>query len=510
MNIGHILTHHARFRPENLAFVCGERRLSYAGLNKSVNKIANALTAHGIRKGDHVAMLLPNCSELWELYWAIAKIGAVAVPLSPLLGGKGLINQLNNADASLVIGTGRTAVTLEEIYEYLRVRPSDIWLTDTDNHSLFGSFHVQKAKASDLEPDDPGVAPDDLYNIIYSSGTTGEPKGIMLTHRIRAAYMSLFGNYYRMTPESVVLHSGSIIFNGSFLTTMPVMFHGGTFILHPSFEVDAVVRDIRNYEVTHTILVPSQITAALNHPEFTAKNAASLEMILSVGAPLHQKHKEELDRLIPGVFYELYGLTEGFVTILDKTDFLRKTGSVGRPPQFFEMRIVDDNGCDVAQGTVGEIVGKGPFLMKGYYKDPERTAQTIKNGWLYTGDLGYVDEDGYLYLAGRKKDLIISGGVNVYPKDIEAIIVKHAQVKEAAVFGVEDEHWGESPVAAVVCKPGSDITPEALRSWINSHIDARFQKVSDVLILDDFPRNVAGKTLKRTIRENYLTRKIRS
>lgn len=507
MNIGQVLTNHAKYRPDHLAFVYKNRRLTYAELNKSVNKIANALHNYGIRKGDKVAMLLPNCDELWELYWSIAKIGAVAVPLSPLLSGKGLSNQLNNADTTLVVTIKKIAPVLKEVMDDLRLRPNDIWLTDAEEHPLFNSFHLHKGKASEQEPPQVEIHPDDLYNIIYSSGTTGEPKGIMHTHRIRAAYMTLFGNYYRMTPESVVLHTGSIIFNGSFLTTMPVMFHGGTFILHPSFDVDNLVETIKKEKVTHTILVPSQIIAALQHPDFTGNNNASLEMILSLGAPLHKTHKEELNRRIPDIFYELYGLTEGFVTILDKTDFHKKTGSVGNPPQFFEMRIVDDEGKEVPVGTVGEIAGKGPILMKGYYKDPKRTGETVKDGWLYTGDLGYVDEDGYLFLAGRKKDLIISGGVNVYPKDIESIIAQHPAVKEVAVFGIPHARWGETPIAAIVCNKNEKLKKENLKTWINERIHARFQKVSDVFLLDDFPRNVAGKTLKRTIKEIYLDQK---
>lgn len=504
MNIGHVLTNHARFRPDHLAFVYEDRALTYAELNRSVNRIANALSDHGIRKGDKVSMLLPNCSELWELYWAIAKIGAVAVPLSPLLKGSGLLNQLLSAETAMVIATSCLAGELKNIHRDLKIAVSDIWLTDIDQHDKFSSFHHHKSSASDEEPADPGILPDDLYNIIYSSGTTGAPKGIMHTHQIRAWYMSLFGSYFRMSPESVVLHTGSIIFNGSFLTTMPVMFHGGTFILHPSFNTDRLVNDISTYKVTHTILVPSQITAALEHPEFTKANAQSLEMILSVGAPLHQSQKERLNALIPDVFYELYGLTEGFVTILDKTDFYKKPGSVGCPPQFFDMRIVNDNGLEVTQGTVGEIIGKGPILMKGYYNDPERTAESVRDGWLHTGDLGYTDEEGYLYLAGRKKDLIISGGVNVYPKDIEAIIIKHPEVSDAAVFGMDHPRWGETPVAAVITRSGVEVDREDLKSWINERIEARFQKVHDVVFLNDFPRNVAGKTLKRTLKEMYL------
>lgn len=505
MNIGKILSHHARFRSDHTALICGDHRLTYSELNKSVNQIAQAIHAAGIRKGDKVAMLLPNRRELWELYWAIAKLGAVSVPLSSLMRGNGLRNQLNNADTALLVTTASVADHLDPMFDALRLRRNDVWLIDTGNHHGYDSFHDHKNRASNEEPPEADSHPDDLYNIIYSSGTTGEPKGIMHTHRIRAAYMTLFSSYYRMTPESVVLHSGSIIFNGSFLTTMPVMFLGGTFILHVSFDTEAVVRAIEEEDVTHTFLVPSQIVAALEHPDFNGEKISSLEMILSAGAPLHQQHKEEIHRCLPGVFHELYGLTEGFVTILDKTDFHKKPGSVGCPPQFFEMRIVDDQGRDLPPGEVGEIVGRGPILMAGYYKDPMRTRDAIRDGWLYTGDLGYADEDGYLFLVDRKKDMVISGGVNIYPKDIEGVVIGHPAIREAAVFGVPDESWGETLIAAVVLKPSSGAQDEdTLKSWINERVDARFHKVKAVHIMADFPRNVAGKTLKREIKRHYL------
>jgi len=504
MNIGNILPHHARFRPDHTALICGDQRFTYRELNRSVNQIANAIHASGIRKGDKVAMLLPNCRELWELYWAIARLGAVSVPLSPLLRGNGLRNQLNNADTALLVTTESIAVHLDPVFDALRLRHNDVWLIDAGEHHCYDSFYHHKHQASYEEPPEADIRPDDLYNIIYSSGTTGEPKGIMHTHRIRAAYMMLFGSYYRMTPECVVLHSGSIIFNGSFLTTMPVMFLGGTFILHENFDAENVVRTIKAERVTHTILVPSQIVAVLEQADFNGEKIASLEMILSAGAPLHQKHKEEIDRRIPGAFYELYGLTEGFVTILDKMEFHKKPGSVGCPPPFFDLRIVDDEGRDLPPGEVGEILGRGPILMAGYYKDPMRTRDAIRDGWLHSGDLGYVDEDGYLFLVDRKKDMVISGGVNVYPKDIESIVIEHPEVREAAVFGVPDESWGEALVAAVVLKPSSGARSDELESWVNERVDARFHKLKAVHIMADFPRNVAGKTLKREIKRHYL------
>ena len=507
MNIGHILSYHAKYRPYHTAFICGDVRLNYKELYSSVNKIANALATAKVSKGSKVAMLLPNCRELWELYWAIAQIGAIAVPLSPLLRGRGLINQLNFVETQLLITNAESVNFVNEIIADLNISPKQIWITGEEYASDFGSFYTNKNCAPESHNIEPEISPDDLYNIIFSSGTTGSPKGIMLTHRIRANYMTLFGSFFRMTPESVVLQSGSIVFNGSFLMLMPVMFHGGTFILNENFNAKEIAHQIKNERVTHSILVPTQIISVLKENSFNYENLSSLQCILTVGAPLHKSFKEELNSRIPDVFYELYGLTEGFVTILDKTDFELKSGSVGKPPQFFEMKIVDELGRELPSGDVGEIIGKGPILMEGYYEDDIRTKEAIKDGWLYTGDLGYVDEDGYLFLVDRKKDMMISGSVNVYPKDIEGVIILHENVSEVAVIGIPDEKWGESPIAAVVLKTQSKSDIGELMTWINERVEARFHKIKDMIILESFPRNVAGKILKNEIKELYIASK---
>jgi acyl-CoA synthetase (AMP-forming)/AMP-acid ligase II len=226
-------------------------------------------------------------------------------------------------------------------------------------------------------------------------------------------------------------------------------------------------------------------------------------MLLSLGAPLHQGQKERLNRLLPGRFHELYGLTEGFVTILDVTNSVRKSGSVGVPPPFFSMRIVREDGTDADTGEIGEIIGRGPILMSGYHNRPDLTERAIRNGWLFTGDMGHVDGDGYLYLVDRKKDMIDSGGVKVYPRDIEEIAVRHPAVAEVAVFGIPDEKWGETPLAAVILHADAQATEEELREWINERVAARYQRVSRVQIVRDFPRSAAGKTLKREMRAPF-------
>jgi acyl-CoA synthetase (AMP-forming)/AMP-acid ligase II len=284
---------------------------------------------------------------------------------------------------------------------------------------------------------------------------------------------------------------------------MPAFYLGATYVLMPAFDVRKMIELMAAEKATHIMLVPSQIIALLAEPDFDEDHLPHLELIGSVGAPLHLEHKQALARRLPNRFSELYGLTEGFMTILDRDDFAAKPGSVGTPVPLSEMRIVDDEGRDLGPGEVGEIVGRGPMTMPGYYKRPDLTAEAIKDGWLYSGDLGYVDEDGFLYLVDRKKDLIISGGVNVYPRDIEEIVIQHPAVTDVAVFGAPDDRWGESPIAAV--RLDADADPPEIREWVNDRVDARFQKLREVLVLDEFPLNVAGKTLRRVIRDDYLS-----
>ena len=252
------------------------------------------------------------------------------------------------------------------------------------------------------------------------------------------------------------------------------------------------------------MLVPSQIIAILNAKGFDPARLASLEMILSLGAPLHQEYKDRLNALLPRRFYELYGLTEGFVTMLDRDDALRKAGSVGVPPPFYEMRIVGDDGQRPAgRARSARSSAAARSRCPATTTAPEQTAQALRDGWLYTGDLGYVDDDGFLYLVDRKKDMIDTGGVKVYPKDIEEIAARHPAVREVAVFGIPHDKWGETPVAAVVLREQGSADADELRDWINARVAAKYQRVDRVLVLDEFPRNAAGKTLKREMRAPF-------
>jgi acyl-CoA synthetase (AMP-forming)/AMP-acid ligase II len=508
--LGSLLDRHARYRPHHAAVIApvGERevRLTWREFDRHVNRWANALAAQGVARGDRVATVLANSLALIATYWACAKLGAAIVPLSPLLNAPGLASLLADAKPAVVIGASDQAAMLDAVRREHGSRRAPAWVlvdpSPADESAGWLSYATLREAASEAPPQ-VRVEAGDLLTVMYTSGTTGLPKGICHTHFIRAMYAALLSNAWRMAPESVVLHSGAIVFNGAMVTMFPAFMNGATYVLHRAFDAEAFIDTVERERVTHTMLVPAQIIAILNARGFDPARLTSLECILSLGAPLHVEHKERLLRLLPDRFYELYGLTEGFVTILDRDDARRKAGSVGVPPPFFEMRIVGEDGRELAPGGVGEIVGRGPITMPGYLERPDLTAGALRDGWLYTGDLGYVDEDGFLFLVDRKKDMIDSGGVKVYPKDVEEVAARHPDVREVAVFGIPHPKWGETPVAAVVLKPGAAATADELRDWINARVDARYQRVDRVIVMDDFPRNAAGKTLKREMRAPF-------
>jgi len=485
----YLIQQHAQQRPYKPAFSFADEHFTYQQINQRITNISQALLTQGLGPHDKVATVLPNCVEQLLLIWAVTHIGAVIVPLSPLLQDKAVADLAKDADTKLLICTDARLPGLEQSTS----GQCHTWSLD----HLQGINNSAASSTNNIV----SVNNDDLFNIVYSSGTTGLPKGIMHSHHVRAMYGYSFATAFRIKQSSVVLHTGALVFNGAFVTMMPCFLQAAHYVLAEAFSADSALQLIEKHQVTHTMMVPSQLISILEHPDFSAQKLNSLEVLLVLGAPLAQEYKERLETLLPGRFHELYGLTEGFVTILDNPDQQLKPGSVGCPLTGSTMRIVNDQGQDLTNGEVGEIVGNGPILSSGYYGNEKLTAETFKEGWLYTGDMGYQDEDGFLYLADRKKDMIISGGVNVYPKDIEEILATHPQVIEGAVIGIASEKWGEPPVAVVVARQANQEAD--ILAWVNERVAARYQKLSAVHCIDAMPRNVAGKTLKNELRERF-------
>ena len=432
MNVGSLLRYWAQVRPNHTAVVCGNRRFSFLEAQARAHALANALTALGLRKGDKLALILPNCLELLDAYRVAAQLGLVAVPLSPLLRGPGLLSLLRDSEAAAVICMRASVDALNEVRGALPdIVAGRYLLVDGDGEPGY----TNRGRSSRRSPTTGRRRRKSATTIRITSSTAaarrGCPKGSSHTHYIRALYGMLFG---RVLP----VHAGE---RGHARRLAGVqrrvrdadagVVARRTYVLQPNFDAEAYLAAVERERVTHVMLVPSQIVALLAVTGLHRGDARGRsEMFCSVGAPLLREHKDRLRRLLPERCYELYGLTEGFVTVLDATDFARKMDSVGVPPPFMDMRIVDDDGHDLPAGEVGEIVGRGPLLMPGYYKRPDLTAQRSATDGCSRAIWAPPMRTVSCYLVDRKKDMIISGGVNVYPRDIEEVAVQHPAVRE--------------------------------------------------------------------------------
>ncbi|PEL14240.1 class I adenylate-forming enzyme family protein [Bacillus sp. AFS017336] len=493
---------YAKNKPNDIAVVYEDTRRTFKEFYERVNALANSLIEVGVKKGSHVAVYMRNRIEMIEIFYALSTAGAVAVPINYMIEGNDLRTLVNSSDATHVIVEAERLEAFENVLDVLHTVTSSSTIIVGGSRS-YPSYHSYELLVEHgwIEPPNVDVTGKDVAAMIYSSGTTSLPKGIMITHEIMIYRALMSATEWNFNYKDTWLISVPLYHSVGNLASFYIGVTGCKLVLTREFEPSKILNIIQNEKITVAFFVPTQYVVMLQVPDFDDYNLSSLKLLLSAAAPLAESVKKRILEKFKTSLTEYFGCSEtSFFLQLRPRDILHKTSSIGHQLEDFEVRLVNDEGLDVGIGEEGEFVVKGKSLFKEYYKLPEVMQNSfLADGWFKTGDMGKVDEDGFYYLLDRKKDMIISGGVNIYPKDIEEIIFTHHSVMDSAVIGVVDEKWGEAVKAVVVLKEGSQIDEEHLMEYCNQKL-AKFQRIKYIEFVSSLPRNPSGKILKRELR----------
>ena len=507
MNIGYILERTAKNFPDREGLVVGGRRLTFKELNERVNQLANALLAQGLKKGDRVGLLFYNSLAYFESYLALYKAGLIWVRLNYRLSISELTNMMEDSQASAIMHGPEFGNVADEICSSVSAVTQRI--SQGEGPGLeYEEFLSSGSKEEPVIEVDEG----DLSDIWYTSGTTGEPKGIMITHRnILTCVQFLLSDVYWITEEDRLLTVGALSHAGS-VRVLPFLSRGALNILHRSFEPLEIFNTIEREKITDISTVPTMLLALMDHPERRNFDLSSLKTITYAGAPTPVERIKEAVEIFGPILDQSFGQAESIITIthLPKHEHIvnndpereKRLASVGREYPGVQVKVVNEKGGECASGEIGEVITRSDLVMKGYWNRPEQTAEALKNGWLYTGDLGYQDEKGYLFLMDRKHGKIITGGLNVYPREVEEVLSQHKAVAEACVFGVPDPKWGEAVTAAVTLRSGTDTSEQELIEFCKSKV-ASYKSPKKVHILDSLPKNAYGKILQRELKKRF-------
>ncbi|MEA1080003.1 class I adenylate-forming enzyme family protein [Marinobacter qingdaonensis] len=505
--IGHQIQRHATERGDHPALITAQEQVSWADLLERVNRIANRLRAAGLSRGDTVAALSENSVDYVALYLGTLVAGGCMVPLSGMASAESLVLMLEDSGARFLFVSPKHQPLLAEVRPGLRSLGADRILALADQDAGIGQPLAQWLGDVSAEPQPAEVSLDDPFNIIYSSGTTGTPKGILHDYRFRQRQMvrmSRFG----LDGDAINLVSTPLYSNTTLVSALPTVFFGGTLVLMPKFNTQGFLELAERHRVTHAMLVPVQYQRILAEPDFEKFDLSSFKLKLSTSAPLRAEVIADAMARWPGNLREVYGLTEGGIsTSLDCAAHPDKWGSVGLPTEGAQVKVIDEQGQELPQGEIGEIVGRAISMMRGYVNRPEQTDEmlwTSPEGEVFyrSGDMGRIDADGFVYILDRRKDMIISGGFNIYAVDLEQALLAHPAVADVAVIGIPSEHWGETPLGLVVRKPGHSDTEAAILDWANNQL-GKSQRLAGVEFRDQLPRSTIGKVLKRELRAPY-------
>jgi acyl-CoA synthetase (AMP-forming)/AMP-acid ligase II len=499
-----LIRHHAKHQPQHPAVIQDERVVDYTALDSILDRVAASLQRDGLRVGDAVAICAANSIEYALVFLGALRAGVAVAPLAPSSLAESLVGMIADSDAQLLFVDSDADAALAPVRGRISARAILL-----DGNGDTNGFHAWLVEAG-TRPTPVEITPDLPFNIIYSSGTTGAPKGIVQSHGMRWVHVQR-GAASGYGPQAVTLLSTPLYSNTTLVSFLPTLTLGGAVVLMPKFDATTYLHLAQKYRATHTMLVPVQYRRLMSHPDFDRYDLSSFLFKFCTSAPFAAELKRDVLARWPGALIEYYGMTEGGGTcMLPAHEYPNKLHTVGFPVPGHDIRLIDEEGKEVAAGEIGEVVGHSRGMMNAYHKQPGKTAEAEwydANGKRYirTGDVGRFDEDGFLTLMDRKKDMIITGGFNVYPSDLEAVLQEHPAVLEAAVVGVPSERWGETPIAFVALRTGQ--SDAGMLEWVNERL-GKTQRLASIEIVDALPRSAIGKVLKRELRDAFNQAKI--
>lgn len=504
--LGDLLARTRERMPNKLALIYGEQKLTYAVLDDAVNQTAHAFIADGIRKGDMISVMSKNSLDFVIVKFALARIGAVMIPINYMLSIDDVQYILEHAEVSGMIASSEYAQVLDQSAERLEINHR--YLMDTEEPEGYHGW-IALAKGRSGKPKDfveAEIDDDDLAHVLYTSGTESKPKGVMLSHKsIISEYVSCVVDGHMESTDMAIqamplYHCAQLhVFLG------PSIYVGATCIILEAAKPDLILETIENKEANQLFCPPTVWIGLLRSHDFDKRDLSSLEKCYYGAAIMPREVLKELSERLPNArFWNFYGQTEvaPLATALQPEDQLRKLGSAGIPSLNVQTKIVDEHDGEVSRGEIGEIVHRTPHAMKGYLHDPEKTAEAFRNGWFHSGDLGVMDEEGYITVIDRKKDMINTGGVNVSSREIEEAIYQMENVSEVAVVSVPDPYWIEAAMAIIVPKPNATLKKEEVIEFCRGTL-AKYKVPKFVQITDELPKNPSGKILKRSLRDQY-------
>jgi acyl-CoA synthetase (AMP-forming)/AMP-acid ligase II len=510
MRLHDSLDYWAGAQPGTEFAVQGERRLTYREALDAVNRLANAFVTAGLRVGDRAAVLSKNSIEYVLIYFAASKAGVAVVPLNYRLAVPEWTYILNDAQPRILIAAGQYLTAIDSFRSNVETVERFV-ASDAVGLAGWQNLHEWLSNQPDTPPERLVTEESDAYQM-YTSGTTGHPKGAVLTHRAVTANVVQIGHVLQLGSGERSLVVAPLFHAGAVPTIFSCVSRGGCLYIQEDFDPPEVVRALSEERICYAVLVPSMIQACLvGVPDAAERSYDSLRLVYYGASPIAEQTLRSAVEVFQCGFVQSYGMTEATqaLTFLSPADHRRGLDeqpklllSAGRPAMETEIRIVDNNDAPLPNGVPGEIVARGPQLMRSYWNRPEESAEVLRGGWLHTGDVGSMDDEGYVYVQDRLKDMIVSGGENVYPRVVEDVLFRHPAIADAAVIGVPDERWGEALKAVVVLRTGTTTTEEEIIGFCRGKLGG-FELPRSVDFVDTLPRNPSGKVLKRNLREPY-------